>query len=225
MRHLVLGAFLSARIANGRANLADRSRKLAAAGHIADRQPAYFGAIDVELDTARHHGHILFLQACARAIIAGEGTIVTGVDARLELLMSHRRSPLESLPASHARVAATSLREPRSDKTRRVARICAAILAAVATSAFGQALVPERFGPNEGRVLEIDKSAGEITIRHGYLPELSMDPMSMIFVVADPALLDRVKAGDRVKFKAGLVAGRFAVVAIAPLKPRKEPRR
>jgi hypothetical protein len=43
-------------------------------------------------------------------------------------------------------------------------------------------------------------------------------------VVADPALLDRVKAGDRVQFKAGLVAGRFAVVAIAPLKPRKERR-
>jgi Cu(I)/Ag(I) efflux system periplasmic protein CusF len=104
-------------------------------------------------------------------------------------------------------------------------RISGVILLLLVTSVFAQPPQPERFGPNEGQILEIDKSAGEITIRHGYLPELSMDPMSMIFVVADPALLDRVKTGDRVKFKAGLVAGRFAVVEIAPLKPRKEPRR
>jgi len=89
----------------------------------------------------------------------------------------------------------------------------------VAASAFAQPLQPERFAPNEGRVLEIDKDAGEITIRHGYLPELGMDPMAMIFKVADPALLERVKQGDRVKFKAGLVAGRFAVIAITSLNP------
>jgi Cu/Ag efflux protein CusF len=40
-----------------------------------------------------------------------------------------------------------------------------------------------------------------------------MDPMSMIFQVADPALLDQVKKGDRVKFKPGLVKGRFAVLS------------
>jgi Cu(I)/Ag(I) efflux system periplasmic protein CusF len=95
-----------------------------------------------------------------------------------------------------------------------VSRVWAVIFLLLVAPVLAQPRQPERFGPNEGRVLEIDKGAGEITIRHGYLPELSMDPMSMIFVVADPALLDRVKTGDRVKFKAGLVAGRFAVVAI-----------
>ncbi len=98
-------------------------------------------------------------------------------------------------------------------------RACGAVLLVFAAPAFAQLPQPERFGPNEGRVLEVDKRAGEITIRHGYLPELGMDPMSMIFVVADPALLHRVKEGDRVKFKAGLVAGRFAVIAITPVKP------
>jgi Cu(I)/Ag(I) efflux system periplasmic protein CusF len=97
----------------------------------------------------------------------------------------------------------------------------AAFLLILAAPVFAQPPAPERFGPNEGRVLEIDKSAGEITIRHGYIPELSMDPMSMIFIVADPALLDRVRKGDRVKFKAGLVAGRFAVISIRPVKPQK----
>ena len=87
----------------------------------------------------------------------------------------------------------------------------AASLALAGMSAAAQA---ERFAPNEGRVLEVDARAGEITIRHGYLPELSMDPMSMVFITADPALLGRVKKGDRVKFKPGLVNGRFAVMSI-----------
>jgi Cu/Ag efflux protein CusF len=73
---------------------------------------------------------------------------------------------------------------------------------------------PERYAPNEGEVLEIDTQAQEITIRHGYLPELDMEPMSMVFIVADPALLQRVRKGDRVKFKPGLVQGRFAVMSI-----------
>ena len=101
-------------------------------------------------------------------------------------------------------------------------RAWAAILLMLAAPVIAQPLEPERFRPNEGRVLEIDKTAGEITIRHGYLPELSMDPMSMIFVVADPALLHRVKKGDRVKLKAGLVAGRFAVMEITPLDVKLE---
>jgi len=83
-----------------------------------------------------------------------------------------------------------------------------------AGAAFADSGKPARFGPNEGEVLEVDRKAGEITIRHGYLPELAMDPMSMVFVVADPALLKKVRKGDRVKFKPGLVEGRFAVMSI-----------
>ena len=98
--------------------------------------------------------------------------------------------------------------------------LCLVLLAA--TQAVAQAPQTAPFGSNEGRVLEIDKSAGEITIQHGYIPELSMDPMSMVFNVADPALLDRVKKGDRVRFRAGLVGGRFAVIAIDPLKPKRK---
>jgi len=67
-------------------------------------------------------------------------------------------------------------------------------------------------------VLAIDRKAGEIAIRHGYLPELSMDAMSMYFLVADPALFDRVRKGDRVKFRAGLIGGKFAVVAIERIR-------
>jgi Cu(I)/Ag(I) efflux system periplasmic protein CusF len=91
---------------------------------------------------------------------------------------------------------------------------------ALAVGAAGAQDESGRLGPNEGEVLEVDRAAKEITLRHGPLPELSMDPMSMVFVVADPALLDRVKKGDRVTFKAGLVDGRFGVLSIRPVKAR-----
>ena len=96
------------------------------------------------------------------------------------------------------------------------------VLLLAAAPVFAQPPQPPRFAPNEGQVLEIDRDAREITIRHGPLPELGMDPMAMIFKVADPALLDRVKEGDRVKFKAGLVDGRFAVISISPVKPKRK---
>jgi Cu(I)/Ag(I) efflux system periplasmic protein CusF len=87
-----------------------------------------------------------------------------------------------------------------------------------AATAFAQSGKPPRLGPNEGQVLEVDREAREITIRHGYLPELGMDPMAMIFIVADPALLEKVRKGDRVKFKPGLVEGRFAVMSIERIR-------
>ena len=99
-----------------------------------------------------------------------------------------------------------------------------AILAATllqATLALADVAPKDDLGQNEGVVLEIDRKAGEIAIRHGYLPELSMDAMSMYFHVADPALFGRVRKGDRVKFKAGLVEGRFAVIAIERLGPAR----
>jgi Cu(I)/Ag(I) efflux system periplasmic protein CusF len=77
----------------------------------------------------------------------------------------------------------------------------------------------QTLGPNQGQVMDVDRQAAEVTIRHGYLPELSMDPMTMVFK-ADPAVLERVKQGDYVRFKAGLVAGQFAVIAITSLKPK-----
>ena len=91
-----------------------------------------------------------------------------------------------------------------------------------ATLAFGERPAPkaERFGPNEGEVLRVDRKAGEIIIRHGPLPELDMPPMSMAFNVADAAFFDKVRKRDRVRFKAGLVDGRFAITAIERIPSR-----
>ena len=79
-----------------------------------------------------------------------------------------------------------------------------------------------KLGPNEGQVVAVDAKAREITIRHGFLPEIDMDPMTMVFRAADPAMLSRVKKGDRVRLKAGLVGGRFAVVELEPVKTKRK---
>ena len=66
----------------------------------------------------------------------------------------------------------------------------------------------------EGEVRRVDKDAKKITVRHGPLANLDMPAMTMVFQVRDPAMLDRVKAGDRVKFQAEKIGGAFTVTKI-----------
>ena len=69
---------------------------------------------------------------------------------------------------------------------------------------------------NEGEVRKVDKPAKKITIKHGPLASLDMPPMTMVFQVSDPAFLDKVKAGDKVKFQAEKVGAAFVVTQIEP---------
>lgn len=66
----------------------------------------------------------------------------------------------------------------------------------------------------DGEVKKIDKEAGKITLRHGELKNLNMSAMTMVFRVKDPAMLDQVKAGDKVKFAAERVNGAVTIVQL-----------
>jgi len=71
----------------------------------------------------------------------------------------------------------------------------------------------------DGVVQKIDKGAGKITLKHGEIKSLGMPPMTMVFQVRDPALLDKVKVGDKVKFEAEQPkGGGYAVTSIEPAK-------
>jgi len=70
----------------------------------------------------------------------------------------------------------------------------------------------------DGEVRKIDKEAKKITLRHGEMPQLEMPAMTMVFQVKDPALLDSVKVGDKVKFKAEKIGGAFVVVDVQPAR-------
>jgi Cu(I)/Ag(I) efflux system periplasmic protein CusF len=70
----------------------------------------------------------------------------------------------------------------------------------------------------DGEVRKVDKDAKKITIKHGPLPNLDMPAMTMVFQVKDPAMLEQVKAGDKVKFQAEKLGGAFTLTKIEPAK-------
>ena len=71
---------------------------------------------------------------------------------------------------------------------------------------------------SEGEIRKVDKDAQKITIRHGPLVNLDMQAMTMVFQVKEPAMLDQVKAGDKVRFQAEKIDGVFTVTKIGPAK-------
>ena len=52
-----------------------------------------------------------------------------------------------------------------------------------------------------GEIRKIDKDSKKITIKHAEIKSLDMPAMTMVFQVKDPAMLDKVQSGDKVKFK------------------------
>jgi len=87
-----------------------------------------------------------------------------------------------------------------------------AVLALVAASSMAQAQAVS------ATVKKIDESQGKITLDHGPIKNLDMDSMTMVFRVADPAMLKGVKAGDKVKFDADRVNGSITVTKIQKSK-------
>lgn len=67
---------------------------------------------------------------------------------------------------------------------------------------------------SDGEVRRVDMDAKKITLRHGPIANLDMPPMTMVFQVKDPALLDRAKTGDKVRFAAEQSAGAYIVTRI-----------
>jgi Cu(I)/Ag(I) efflux system periplasmic protein CusF len=70
----------------------------------------------------------------------------------------------------------------------------------------------------DGEVKKVDKDAGKLTIKHGPLTNLDMPGMTMVFRVKDPAMLDQVKEGDKIRFIADRVNGAITVVELKSVK-------
>ncbi len=71
----------------------------------------------------------------------------------------------------------------------------------------------------DGEVRRVDRDAQKVTLRHGPLPSLGMpEGMTMVFRVSDPKMLDGLKAGDKVQFKADKVGGQYTVTEIRAAK-------
>lgn len=71
---------------------------------------------------------------------------------------------------------------------------------------------------SDGEVRKIDKENKKITLKHGEIKNLDMPSMTMVFVVKDAAMLDTVKPGDKVMFRAEKSGGALVVTEIHPAK-------
>ena len=63
----------------------------------------------------------------------------------------------------------------------------------------------------EGEVRRVDAEAKKLTIRHGPIANLDMPAMTMVFQVRDSALLQHVKAGDKIRFAADKIDGAYVL--------------
>jgi Cu(I)/Ag(I) efflux system periplasmic protein CusF len=70
----------------------------------------------------------------------------------------------------------------------------------------------------DGEVRTVDKEQGKVTLKHGPIKNLDMPGMTMVFTVKDKAMLEAVKAGDKVRFKAANDNGKMIVVEMLPAK-------
>lgn len=98
----------------------------------------------------------------------------------------------------------------------RLKRMTAALLSALLIGvtaplrAAGPAAAAEA-PPAEGEIRKVDPAAGKVTIRHGPLPHLGMPAMTMVFRVRDPAMLEALRPGDRIRFVAEKLDGTYTV--------------
>ena len=70
----------------------------------------------------------------------------------------------------------------------------------------------------DGEVKKVDKDNKKITLKHAEIKNIDMPPMTMVFAVKDASILDKVQAGDKVRFKAENVGGTLIVTEINSAK-------
>jgi Cu/Ag efflux protein CusF len=66
----------------------------------------------------------------------------------------------------------------------------------------------------EAEVRRVDVRGQKLSLRHGEIQNLDMPPMTMVFHVTDPAWLEQVKPGDKIRFQADKVNGNYTVMAL-----------
>jgi Cu(I)/Ag(I) efflux system periplasmic protein CusF len=112
----------------------------------------------------------------------------------------------------------------RSKPLNRAALATALAAAALALPALAQhdhhtvaaatAAAPKAADFSEGEVRKVDLQARTMTLKHGPLKNLDMPGMTMAFAVADPAMLTKVKVGDKVRFVAANPGGRLTITQL-----------
>jgi Cu(I)/Ag(I) efflux system periplasmic protein CusF len=67
-------------------------------------------------------------------------------------------------------------------------------------------------------VRKVDLENKKISLKHAEIKNLDMPGMSMVFQVKNTAMLENIKAGDKVMFTADKVDGAYMVMSIEKVK-------
>ena len=70
----------------------------------------------------------------------------------------------------------------------------------------------------DGQVKRINKDASRVTLVHGPLKAFDMPAMTMAFAVKEPAQLDRLREGDKVRFALQKSGDNLVVTRIEPVR-------
>ncbi len=73
---------------------------------------------------------------------------------------------------------------------------------------------PQAASKAEAEVRRVEAATGRIQLRHGPIPSLDMPPMTMVFRVKNPALLEGLKEGDKIWFTAEKIDGAYTVTSV-----------
>ena len=96
------------------------------------------------------------------------------------------------------------------------------LLASVAAMALAMPAFAQQASPSaemaEGEIRKVDKDNKKLTLKHGPLKNFDMPGMTMVFQVKDDAMLDKVQTGDKVRFMAEKIDGKFTVTRIEPAR-------
>ena len=69
-----------------------------------------------------------------------------------------------------------------------------------------------------GRGPKVDREDDKVTLRHETIRSLDMPGMTMVFKVKDPAMLEKLKAGEQIHFVAERVNGALVVTQVEAAK-------
>ena len=70
-----------------------------------------------------------------------------------------------------------------------------------------------------GEIRRIDAQNLRLTIKHGEIKALDMPPMTMVFYVKDPVLLQGLAVQDTVEFQASLEGTKYYLTEVKKLNP------
>ena len=66
----------------------------------------------------------------------------------------------------------------------------------------------------KGEIVKVDAKRNKLTIKHGPIASLKMDAMTMVYDVAEPAMVEGLAPGKSVSFAAEKVKGKLTVTEI-----------